>query len=188
VPIAAVPRVPAACTDKKGGTPTTGADVKIGIITAKSGPYAPYGTEYLAGLNAGIDDVTHGTGRINGHRIVLEVQDDADNPTTAVSEAKDLIGQGVTVDLFTPDGFTVAQLFAHAIEADPSDVGKQITALGGWSFRGVAGQYTVRAADHALLRPEFQVTLSGSGTAWMAKPVKAVDPAAIAPPPPAKLA
>lgn len=371
-----------------GGTASTSADIKIGIITEKSGPYASYAAEYLAGLNAGIDYATNGTGRINGHRIVLSVQDDADSPTTAVSEAKDLIGQGVTliggsvdsaialqvaavaaqnkvlfvagpaatdkldalnrytfrsgresyqdiatagtfvgdltgkkvvvlaqnsefgtanaagvkavlgakgavvssvlvplsatdftpftqqilakkpdllfvawaganatqlwttlnqqgvlsatqvvtglantatypatgpagskieflahyfagagggnpieaamtasvqkaggtVDLFTPDGFTAAQLFAHAIQADPTDVAKQISALEGWSFQGVAGQYTVRAADHALLQPEFQATLSGSGTTWTAKLVKSVDPAAIAPPPPATAA
>jgi branched-chain amino acid transport system substrate-binding protein len=368
-----------------GGAANSGADIRIGIITAKSGPYASYGTEYLAGLNAGIDYVTHGTGKLDGHKIVLTVEDDADNPTTAVSEAKDLIGQGVTmlggsvdsaialqvaavaaqnkalfiagpaatdkldalnrytfrsgresyqdiatagtfvgdltgkrvvvlaqnsefgtanaegvkavlgakgatvssvlvplaatdftpftqqvlakkpdllfvawawanatqlwtaldqqgvlsatqvvtglantatypatgpagskieflahyfagagggnpieaamtasvrkagsaVDLFTPDGFIAAQMYAHAIDADPTDVSKQITALEGWSFQGVAGQYTVRASDHALLQPEFQATLSGSGTTWTAKLVKSVDPAAIAPPAPA---
>ena len=368
-----------------GGNATAGADIRIGIITAKSGPYASYGAEYLAGFNAGIAYVTHGTGRLAGHKIVLTVQDDADNPTTAVSEAKDLIGQGVTllggsvdsaialqvaavaaqnkvlfiagpaatdkldalnrytfrsgresyqdiatagtfvgdltgkrvvvlaqnsefgtanaagvkavlgakgatvssvlvplaatdftpftqqvlarkpdllfvawaganatqlwtaldqqgvlsatrvvtglantatypatgpagskieflahyfagagggnpieatmtasvqkaggtVDLFTPDGFTAAQMYAHAITADPTDVSKQITALEGWSFQGVAGQYTIRASDHALLQPEFQATLSGSGTTWTAKLVKAVDPDAIAPPAPA---
>jgi branched-chain amino acid transport system substrate-binding protein len=368
-----------------GGGPAASADVKIGIITAKSGPFASYGAEYLAGLTAGLDYVTHGTGKVAGHKIDLTVEDDADNPTTAVSEAKDLIGQGVTliggsvdsaialqvaavaaqnkvldiagpaatdkldglnrytfrsgresyqdiatagtfvgdltgkkvvvlaqnsefgtanatgvkavlgakgaavssvlvpptatdftpftqqvlaahpdllfvawagsnatqlwtaldqqgvlsatqvvtglantatypatgpagskieflahyfagaggnnpieaamtanvrkaggtVDLFTPDGFTAAQMFAHAIEADPVSVDKQIKALEGWSFQGVAGQYTVRAADHALLQPEFQAKLSGAGTAWTAQLVKSVDPAAIAPPPPA---
>ncbi len=370
------------------GAATTGADIRIGIITAKSGPYASYGAEYLAGLNAGIDYVTHGTGRIAGHKIVLTIEDDADNPTTAVSEAKDLIGQGVTliggsvdsaialqvaavaaqnkvlfiagpaatdkldalnrytfrsgresyqdiatagtfvgdltakrvvvlaqntefgtanaagvkavlgakganvssvlvplaatdftpftqqvlakkpdllfvawaganatqlwtaldqqgvlsstqvvtglantatypatgpagskieflahyfagaggsnpieaamttsvqkaggtVDLFTPDGFTAAQMYAHAITADPTDVGKQISALEGWSFQGVAGQYAVRASDHALLQPEFQASLTGSGTKWTAKLVKSVDPDAIAPPAPATAA
>ncbi|MBS2962677.1 substrate-binding domain-containing protein [Actinocrinis puniceicyclus] len=368
-----------------GGGTTAGAELKIGIITAKSGPYAPYGTEYLAGLNAGLAYVTHGTGAIAGHKIDLVVEDDADNPTTAVAEAKDLIGQGVTmiggsvdsaialqvaavaaqnkvlfiagpaatdkldalnrytfrsgresyqdiatagtfvgdlagkrvvvlaqnsefgtanaagvkavlgakgasvssvlvpptatdftpftqqilaarpdllfvawagtnatqlwtaldqqgvlsathvvtglantatypatgpagskiqflahyftgaggnnpveaamtasvqkaggtVDLFTPDGFIAAQMFAHAVQTDPANVAKQIAALEGWSFQGVAGQYTVRAADHALLQPEFQATLSGSGTTWTAKLVKAVEPGAIAPPAPA---
>ncbi len=74
-----------------------GADVKIGIITGKTGPLAAYGGEYLDGLTAGLAYVTHGTGKINGHKIDLIVDDDADNPTTAVSDAKDLIGKGVTI-------------------------------------------------------------------------------------------
>lgn len=366
-----------------GGSATGGADVKIGVITGKTGPYATYGAEYLAGLNAGIDYVTGGTGKIGGHRIVLVVKDDADDPATAVAEAKDLIGQGVellggsvdsaialqvaaiaaqnkvlfvagpaatdkldglnrytfrsgrqtyqdiatagtfvgdltgkhvlvlaqdsvfgtanaagvkavlgakgaqvssvlvppsatdftpftqrivsakpdllfvawagsnatqlwtaldqqgvlgstrvvtglantatypatgaagakieflahyfagagagnpiesamtadvrkaggTVDLFTPDGFTAAQLFAHAVTAAPGDAAKQITALEGWSFDGVAGRYTVRAGDHALLQPEFQAALTGSGTSWTPTLVKALAPDAVAPPP-----
>lgn len=363
-----------------------GADVKIGIITAESGPYQPYGEEYLQGLRAGISYVTNGTGKIDGHKVDLIVDDDADNPTTAVADAKTLIGQGVqilggtvdsaislqlaavaaqnkvlyiagpaavdqldnlnrytfrsgresyqdvatagtfvgnltgkkvvvlaqnsefgtanvtavqdvlgakgatvssvlvpsqatdltpftqqvltakpdmlfvawagtnatqlwdtldqqgvlsatqvvtglantatypatgtagakieflahyfpgagggnayetamtslvgkaggTVDLFTPDGFTAAQMFAHAIEASPTDVNTMIGALEGWSFPGVEGQYTIRAADHALLQPEFEAKLQGSGTTWTPILVKAVSPQAIAPPLPAK--
>jgi branched-chain amino acid transport system substrate-binding protein len=376
----------AGCSSGTAATSSSGgAAITIGIITAKTGPYAPYGAEYLQGLNAGLAYVAHGTGKINGHRIDLVIDDDADDPTTAVSDAKDLIGKGVTliggsvdsaialqvaavagqnkvldiagpaavdgldnlnrytfrsgresyqdiatagtfvgdltgkkvvvfaqdsafgqanaagvkailgakgatvtnvlvppaatdftsftrkvttakpdllfvawagtnatqmwtaldqqgvlastqvvtglansatypatgpagskitflahyfpgagggntveaamtasvqkaggtVDLFTPDGFTAMQMFAHAIEADPSNVDKQIAALEGWSFTGVEGQYTVRAADHALLQPEFQAKLTGSGTSWTPQLVKTVDPAAIAPPVPA---
>jgi branched-chain amino acid transport system substrate-binding protein len=361
------------------------AVVKIGVITAESGPYQPYGEEYLQGLKAGIQYVTNGTGEISGHKIDLIVDDDADNPTTAVNDAKTLIGQGVqilagtvdsaialqvaavaaqnkvlyiagpaavdqldnlnrytfrsgretyqdvatagtfvgnltgkkvvvlaqnsefgtanvtavqdvlgakgakvtsvlvpptaadftpytqqitaakpdmlfvawagtnatqlwdtldqqgvlaetqvvtglantatypatgsagskieflahyfagagggnaeetamtslvqkaggSVDLFTPDGFTAAQMFAHAIQASPTDVSTMIGALEGWTFAGVEGQYTIRAADHALLQPEFEAKLQGSGTTWTAQLVKAVDPASIAPPLPA---
>lgn len=376
----------AAPSSQTTAAPTAGADIKIGIITAESGPYAPYGAEYLAGLNAGIKYVTNGTGKIDGHKIDLIIKDDADNPTTAVTEAKDLIGQGVeilggtvdsaislqmaavaaqnkvlyiagpaavdqldnlnrytfrsgrqsyqdiatagtfvgsltgkkvvvlaqdsafgdanvagvqqvlgaegakvssvlvpptatdftpftakilaakpdllfvawagsnatqmwnalaqqnvlastktvtglanvatypatgaagsqieflahyfpgaggdnpieqamtsdvqaaggTVDLFTPDGFTAAQMFAHAVQASPTDVNTQISALEGWSFAGVEGQYTVRAADHALLQPEFEAKLTGSGTTWTPQLVKTVSPESIAPPLPAK--
>jgi branched-chain amino acid transport system substrate-binding protein len=358
------------------------AAVKIGIITAESGPYAPYGEEYLAGLKAGLNYLSHGTGVIGGHKVQLVIDDDADNPATAVNDAKDLIGQGVTliggtvdsaialqvaavaaqnkvlyvagpaavdqldnlnrytfrsgresyqdiatagsfvgdltgkkvvvlaqdsefgtanatgvkavlgakgasvssvlvplsatdftpftakilaakpdllfvawagtnanalwtalnqqgvldatqvvtglanvatypatgpagskitflahyfpgagggnayetgmtsavkaaggqVDLFTPDGFTAMQMFAHAFEASTGDVNAQIKALEGWSFAGVEGTYTVRAADHALLQPEFEAKLTGSGTTWTPQLVKAVAPDQIAPP------
>jgi branched-chain amino acid transport system substrate-binding protein len=361
---------------------STGSTVKIGIITAESGPYAPYGQEYLAGLKAGLSYLTHGTDVIDGHKIELVIDDDADSPATAVADAKDLIGQGVdllggtvdsaialqvaavaaqnkvlyiagpaavdqldnlnrytfrsgresyqdiatagtfvgslsgkkvlvlaqnsefgtanvagvkavlggqgasvssvlvpltatdftpftakilaakpdllfvawagtnatsmwtalnqqgvlsattvvtglantatypatgpagakieflahyfpgagggnayetamtkavtesggSVDLFTPDGFTAMQMFAHAVQASPTDVNAMIKALEGWSFPGVEGQYTVRAADHALLQPEFEAKLTGSGTSWTPQLVKTVDPASIAPP------
>lgn len=365
---------------------STGSTVKIGIITAESGPYAPYGEEYLAGLKAGLSYLSHGTDVIGGHKVQLVIEDDADSPATAVNDAKDLIGQGVTmiggtvdsaialqvaavaaqnkvlyiagpaavdqldglnrytfrsgresyqdiatagsflgnlsgkkvvvlaqdsefgtanatgvkavlgaggasvssvlvplsatdftpftakilaakpdllfvawagtnanqlwttldqqgvlsstevvtglanvatypatgpagskitflahyfpgagggntyetamtklvkqaggqVDLFTPDGFTAMQMFAHAFEASPTDVNAQIKALEGWSFPGVEGTYTVRAADHALLQPEFEAKLVGSGTNWTPQLVKTVSPSAIAPPLPSK--
>ncbi|HTJ70443.1 MAG TPA: ABC transporter substrate-binding protein [Actinospica sp.] len=361
---------------------SSGAVVKIGVITAESGPYAPYGAEYLAGLKAGLSYLSHGTGVIDGHKVQLIVDDDADSPSTAVNDAKDLVGQGVTmiggsvdsaialqvaavaaqnkvldiagpaavdqldnlnrytfrsgresyqdiatagtfvgdltgkkvvvlaqdsefgtanatgvkavlgakgaavssvlvplsatdftpftakiqaakpdllfvawagtnanalwttlnqqgvldstkvvtglanvatypatgpagskitflahyfpgagggntyetamtqavkaaggqVDLFTPDGFTAMQMFAHAFEASPTDVNAQIKALEGWSFQGVEGAYTVRAADHALLQPEFEAKLTGSGTTWTPQLVKTVAAGQIAPP------
>jgi len=360
----------------------SGSTVKIGIITSASGPYAPYGAEYLAGLKAGLNYLSHGTDVIDGHRVQLIVDDDADSPSTALNDAKDLIGQNVAmiggtvdsaialqvaavaaqnrtvfiagpaavdqldnlnrytfrsgresyqdiatagsfvgsltgkkvvvlaqdsefgtanatgvkavlgakgatvssvlvplsatdftpftakimaakpdllfvawagtnanslwttlnqqgvlestrvvtglanvatypatgpagskiaflahyfpgagggnadetamtrlvkaaggqVDLFTPDGFTAMQMFAHAFEAAPSDVNAEIAALEGWSFTGVEGTYTVRAADHALLQPEFQAKLTGSGTTWTPQLVKTVAPDQIAPP------
>lgn len=367
--------------------PSAGAPVKIGIITAESGPYQPYGEEYLQGLKAGLAYVTGGTGAIAGHKVDLIVDDDADSPTTAVNDAKALIGQGVqilggtvdsaialqlaavaaqnkvlyiagpaaadqldnlnrytfrsgresyqdvatagtfvgdlagrkvtvlaqdsefgqanvaavqavlggagasvssvlvpltatdftpytqqilsaqpgmlfvawagtnatqlwntldqqgvfsatqvvtglantatypatgpagakieflahyfpgagggnayekamtasvqkaggTVDLFTPDGFTAAQMFARAIEASTTDTGAMVKALEGWSFAGVEGQYTVRASDHALLQPEFEAKLvqNAAGT-WTPELVKTVAPNLIAPPAPAK--
>ena len=70
---------------------------------------------------------------------------------------------GGTPDLFSPDGFTAAQLIVHALQASDSDTGAMVKALEGWSFDGPKGQEQVRAADHALLQPMFQATLTGSG-------------------------
>ncbi|HEX4791153.1 MAG TPA: ABC transporter substrate-binding protein [Actinospica sp.] len=387
--LAAVTVSAAACASPTGAAApaaSTGSSVKIGVITAESGPYAPYGAEYLAGLKAALSYLSNGTDVIGGHKVQLIVDDDADSPSTAVNDAKDLIGQGVTmiggtvdsaialqvaavaaqnrvlyiagpaavdqldglnrytfrsgresyqdiatagsflgslagkkvvvlaqdsefgtanasgvkevlgaggaqvssvlvplsatdftpftakilaakpdllfvawagtnanqlwttldqqgvlagtrvvtglanvatypatgpagakitflahyfpgagggdsseaamtrlvkqaggqVDLFTPDGFTAMQMFAHAFEASPTDVNAEIKALEGWSFPGVAGTYTVRAADHALLQPEFEAKLVGSATNWTPELVKTVSATAIAPPLPAK--
>lgn len=69
---------------------------------------------------------------------------------------------GGTVDLFTPDGFTAAQMIVHAVSAG-SDVQDRIDALEGWTFDGVKGEITIRAEDHALIQPMYQVELVGEG-------------------------
>ncbi len=89
---------------------------------------------------------------------------------------------GGTPDLFSPDGFTAAQMIVHAIQASPTDTSAMVSALEGWSFDGPKGPEQIRAADHALLQPMFQAKLTGTGAA--AKPVLvATLPAAqVAPP------
>ncbi|WP_405017587.1 substrate-binding domain-containing protein [Kitasatospora sp. NBC_00070] len=80
--------------------------------------------------------------------------------TAAVGKA------GSKSDIFTPDGFTAAQMVVHAIEANKGsadDTDALVKALEGWSFDGVKGKLTVRAEDHALLQPMFQVKLTGTG-------------------------
>ena len=87
---------------------------------------------------------------------------------------------GGTVELFTPDGFTAAQMIVHAAEAG-DDVDKMVAALEGWSFDGVKGKITVRPEDHAMLQPMFQAKLTGGATP-KAELVKTLDPASVAPP------
>jgi branched-chain amino acid transport system substrate-binding protein len=89
---------------------------------------------------------------------------------------------GGTVDLFTPDGFTAAQMIVHAIEKGGTDVSKQIKALEGWSFDGVKGKLTVRAQDHALLQPMFQAKLEEKNGQLVPVLVKTLDPEQTAPP------
>lgn len=89
---------------------------------------------------------------------------------------------GGTVDLFTPDGFTAAQMIVHAIEKGGTDVSKQIKALEGWSFDGVKGKLTVRAQDHALLQPMFQAKLVQKNGQLTPELVKTLTPEQTAPP------
>jgi len=93
----------------------------------------------------------------------------------AVKAATTAIPGGL--DLFTPDGFTAAQMIVHAVEAG-DDVEKMISALEGWTFEGIKGTMTIRKEDHAMLQPMFQVKLTGG------KPelVKALNPDEVAPP------
>jgi branched-chain amino acid transport system substrate-binding protein len=85
---------------------------------------------------------------------------------------------GGTPDLFSPDGFTAAQMVVRAVESgSATDTDAMIKALEGWSFDGVKGQEQVRAADHALLQPMFQAKLNGTTPALVAtEPMAAVAP------------
>ena len=92
-----------------------------------------------------------------------------------------LAAHGEQADLFTPDGFTAAQMIVRAAEhagTGTPNVSAMIGALEGWSFTGVKGPLTVRAADHALLQPMFQAKLTGTTPAV----VKTLAPNEVAPP------
>lgn len=63
-------------------------------------------------------------------------------------------------DLFTPDGFTAAEMIVHAIKAGGgTDVGAMVKALSGWKFLAPKGQQEIRASDHAMLQPMYQAKL-----------------------------
>jgi branched-chain amino acid transport system substrate-binding protein len=92
---------------------------------------------------------------------------------------------GGTPDLFTPDGFTAAQMVVRAIEeaGGADDVDAMVTALEGWSFDGPKGSYTIRESDHALIQPMFQAKLVSDGNGgWKPELVSAVASEDVAPP------
>lgn len=86
-------------------------------------------------------------------------------------------------DLFTPDGFVAGQMIVHALtKGSTDDVDKMISALEGWSFTGPKGQQTIRASDHAMLQPMFQVKLVEKNGKWNPVPTKALRARYTAPP------
>ncbi|QLJ03675.1 substrate-binding domain-containing protein [Streptomyces sp. NEAU-sy36] len=90
---------------------------------------------------------------------------------------------GGTPDLFSPDGFTAAQMIVHAIESgSATDTTAMAKALEGWSFDGPKGAERVRARDHALLQPMFTARLRGSGDTARPKLIDSIPMTAIAPP------
>lgn len=106
---------------------------------------------------------------------------------TPVEKAMDeaVAAAGGRSDIFTPDGFTAAQMIVHAIEAgngSADDTSVLVKALEGWSFDGVKGRTTVRAEDHALLQPMFQVRLTGTGAVAKPSVVKTLPADEVAPP------
>ncbi|MFJ9348631.1 substrate-binding domain-containing protein [Streptomyces sp. NPDC101237] len=90
---------------------------------------------------------------------------------------------GGTPDLFSPDGFTAAQMIVHAIgSGSATDTAAMAKALEGWTFDGPKGRERIRAADHALLQPMFTARLKGSGTAARPQLIDTVPMAQVAPP------
>jgi branched-chain amino acid transport system substrate-binding protein len=71
--------------------------VNVGIVYSKTGPLAAYGEEYYAGLQAGIDYATDGTGKVGETEINLTYHDDGGDPDKGVSIAKELIGKEYSI-------------------------------------------------------------------------------------------
>ncbi len=88
-------------TPEPGATTTESvveaAPVSVGMITSQTGPLAAYGGAYVAGFEAGLDYATDGTGTVDGRELDITWIDDQGNPDTAVTQAKDLIGQGYQI-------------------------------------------------------------------------------------------
>ena len=71
--------------------------VKVGIIYSRTGALAGFGAEYIQGFQLGMKYLTHGTNRVNGHKLQITYVDDQTTPATAVAAGKDLIGQGYKI-------------------------------------------------------------------------------------------
>jgi branched-chain amino acid transport system substrate-binding protein len=95
--IALVGCAPTTATGGGGEATEAGAPVKIAMLTSQTGPLAAYGEAYTAGFEAGLDYATDGTGTVDGRELEIEWADDQGNPDTAVSKAKDFIGQGYEI-------------------------------------------------------------------------------------------
>lgn len=90
---------------------------------------------------------------------------------------------GGTPDLFTPDGFTAAQMIVRAVEeGSATDTAAMVKALEGWSFDGVKGREQIRAGDHALVQPMFVARLDGVGAAAEPALVSTQPSGTVAPP------
>ena len=91
-------------------------------------------------------------------------------------------GAGSTVDLFTPDGFTAAQMIVHAIEEGQGDVEAMVDALEGHTFTAPKGEVTVREGDHALVQDMYQAKLVKDGEGWKPELIETVPADEVAPP------
>lgn len=68
--------------------------------------------------------------------------------------------RGQLPDIFTPDGFVMAQMIVHALKTAGSDnPDAMVTALEGYKFLAPKGIQVIRPQDHAMLQPMFRVKL-----------------------------
>ncbi|HSZ42234.1 MAG TPA: substrate-binding domain-containing protein [Trebonia sp.] len=88
-------------------------------------------------------------------------------------------------DLFTPDGFVAAQMIVHAIQHGDAgtNVNDMISALSGWTFLAPKGEQQIRASDHAMLQPMYQVKLTEASAADFTPTVLATLPDSASAPP-----
>ncbi|MFE5673249.1 substrate-binding domain-containing protein [Agromyces sp. NPDC056523] len=89
---------------------------------------------------------------------------------------------GAEPDLFSVDGFVAAQMIVQAVREGGDDVESMIDALEGWSFESAKGEVTVRAEDHALIQPMYQVALVEGDAGWEPELVETIDAETVAPP------
>jgi branched-chain amino acid transport system substrate-binding protein len=71
-----------------------------------------------------------------------------------------LRARGQVPDIFTPDGFVMAQMIVHALKTAGSDnPDAMVSALEGYKFLAPKGIQAIRPQDHAMLQPMFRVQL-----------------------------
>jgi len=82
----------AACSSNSSGSSSAPKTFVIGAILPLSGPLAPIGHDAKAGLSAAVAKV-NSEGGILGRKVVVNLQDDAGDPTKAALAAKELIAE-----------------------------------------------------------------------------------------------
>jgi branched-chain amino acid transport system substrate-binding protein len=90
--------------------------IKVGWIVEKTGLYASYITSYDQGFTIGLQYATNGTNKVNGHPIQVNLEDDADDPTTAVTDFKSLVGAGYKIIGGTGDSGIADELYPLAAQ------------------------------------------------------------------------
>ena len=91
-------------------------EIKIGVITATSGPLASYGQAYNEGLAWGLNYYTKGRMAINGAKLVVTSKDDGADPASATASFKEMVGNGTKVIVGTASSgvaLTLAPLAAQ---------------------------------------------------------------------------
>ena len=134
-------------------TAATAKPYKVGIVTEQTGIYSAYITEWMQGMRIGLSYATHGTNKVNGHSIKLTVDDDADNPTTAATDFKSLVGAGYKIIGGTGDSGIADELAPLAAQnkvvyISGAAADDTVTGVNRYTFR--SGRQTYQDVQTAL--------------------------------------
>lgn len=137
-------------------TAADGEPIRVGIITSTSGLLSSYGNAYVAGLDAGLDYATDGTGAVNGRPIEFEIVDDGGEPDQAISAAVDLVGQGITVLAGSVSSGVAVQMAPFAEENEVLFISgpaatDAVTGINRYTFRSGRQSYQDVAAAASLV-------------------------------------
>jgi len=103
----------AVAVSSAGASPTP---IKVGMIVEKTGLYSTYIAQYDQGFKIGLQFATKGTDKVGGRPIDVSFEDDADNPTTAVTDFKSLVGAGYKIIGGTGDSGIADELYPLAAQ------------------------------------------------------------------------
>ncbi|MEM6281810.1 MAG: substrate-binding domain-containing protein [Chloroflexota bacterium] len=93
--------------------------LRIGLLTDTSGPLTIYGVELQNGFELGIEYATDGTMEVAGRPVEVLVRDNASDPDTAASQARELIErEGVEILVGTVSSGVTVQLQNIAADFD----------------------------------------------------------------------
>lgn len=145
-----------------GSAKSAAGAVKVGMVYEKTGIYSAYAQEYQQGFTIGLDYATGGTGAVHGHKVEVTWEDDADKPTTAVTDFKSLVGAGYKIIAGSIDSGIATQLAPLAAQnqvlyiSGPA-AADQLTGANKYTFR--SGRQTYQD----VMAAKSFVTGAGSG-------------------------
>ncbi len=141
--------------------PTAGAakaaPYKLGIVTEKTGIYSAYVQEWLQGMQIGLQYATKGTMAVNGHPIKLTIDDNQDNPTTAATDFKSLVGAGYKIIGGTADSGIADELAPLAAQnkvlyISGAAADDQLTGINRYTFRSGRQAYQDVTASEGYIK------------------------------------
>ncbi len=172
VAVAMLAAVWAAAQSSAGTSRADKGPVNVGIIYSRTGLLAAFGAEYIEGLKIGLAYATHGTNKVNGRKIELNISDDGGDPSKAVAAGKDLIGQGYKILAGSTSSGVALQMAPlaeqnHVLFISGPAASDAITGINRYTFRSGRQTYQdIATADAFLTGTGRKIVVFAQDTAF----------------------